>query len=272
MKRGILVAIAALSLGGCVPGDFGHGFRESVDVTRPLAPDGQVKVHNVNGAIRVSTWDEPRVRIEAVKAAGSDEALRRLEVLIDGEGQRVEVRTRTPRGGFWFGPSGKVDYTITLPRGARASLSNVNGRIEASGVQGRLEASNVNGSVEADDLGGEVRASTVNGRVEVSMRRVDPAGRSQISATNGSVRLTLPANAAADLEASTVNGGVHCDFEVSDGKVSRRRVAARIGGGGGRFVLSTVNGSARIERGLATETTALADSRPAAEAGPESRR
>ena len=54
--------------------------------------------------------------------------------------------------------------------------------------------------------------------------------------------------------------------------MSRRRVEARIGGGGGHFALSTVNGSARIERGLATAATALADSRPEAEAGPESRR
>jgi DUF4097 and DUF4098 domain-containing protein YvlB len=266
MKRALLAAVAAAALGltGCNDGNFGYHYRESVDISKPFAASGRLTLENTNGTIHVSTWNETRVRIEAVKAAGSESALRRLEVVVEGEGERVDVRTRMPRG-HWFGSGGKVDYTVTVPRSARVSLRNVNGRIEISDVGGGVEARNVNGTVDAEDVGGEVQAETVNGSVQVSIARVDPASRSRIAATNGTVRLSLPANVAADVEASTVNGAVHCDFEVTGGKVSRRKVEGRIGPGGARFELRTVNGSANIDRGLSS-TAATADNRPEAEA------
>jgi hypothetical protein len=268
MKRALLAAAAALVLvtTGCIDGGFGHGFRESVDRSRPLAATGELSLENVNGSVRVATWSDPRVRIEAVKAAGSESALRRLEVLVEGEGDRVEVRTRMPRG-HWLGSAGKVDYTITVPRGARVSLRNVNGRIEVADVAGGVRAKNVNGTIEADHVAGEVEAETVNGTVAVSMAAVAPASRNRIAATNGTVRLTLPADAAADLEASTVNGVVHCEFDLAQGTVSRRKVEGRIGPGGARFELRTVNGTANVERGLSARA-ASAPQRPMAEATP----
>jgi hypothetical protein len=241
-------------------------FRESFEKTRPLAANGEFSLENTNGRVVVTTWDEPKVRIEATKAAPSERALRDLEIEVEGEGDRVEVRSRYSRP-RWLGGAAKVDYRVTVPREARVKVRNVNGRVEVRGVNGRLEASSVNGSVELSDLGGEVEATTVNGSLEVRMAKFDPADRNRLSTTNGSVRLTLPGDAAADLEARTVNGRVHCDFDLSgDGRVSRRRVEGRIGAGGARFELRTVNGSAHIDRGLS------ASARTPAEAGPSADR
>lgn len=268
MKRGLLAVVAAAALGltGCVDGNFGYRVRESVDISKPFAANGRLTVENTNGTVHVSTWGEARVRIEAVKAAGSESALRRLEVIVEGEGERVEVRTRMPRG-HWFGGGGKVDYTITLPRSARVSVRNVNGRIEVQDVSGGVEAHNVNGTIDAEDVAGEVQAETVNGSVDVTMARVDAASHNRIAATNGTVRVSLPADVAADVEASTVNGAVHCDFDVTSGQVSRRKIEGRIGQGGARFELRTVNGTANIDRGLSSGT-ATAERRPEAEAAP----
>ena len=121
----------------------------------------------------------------------------------------------------------------------------------------------MNGSVDVTGAGGEVEASAVNGSVEVAVARVDPSGRSELSTTNGSVRLTLPRDASADVEAHTVNGSVGCDFDLADASKSRRKIAGRIGSGGARFELGTVNGSAHIDRGLSATA-----SRPEAEATP----
>lgn len=272
MKRTLLAALAVATFGltGCIDGNFGHSFRESVDISKPLAANGRLTLQNTNGNVHVETWGEPRVRIEAVKAAGREGALRQIEVIVEGEGERVDVRTRLPRG-HWFGGGGKVDYTITVPRSARVSIRNVNGRIEVQDVAGGLEARNVNGTVDAEDVSGEVQAETVNGSVDVRMARVDGSSRSRIAATNGTVRLTLPSDVAADVEASTVNGAVHCDFEVSAGQVSRRKVEGRIGQGGAHFELRTVNGTANIDRGLSAGT-ATAEHSPQAEAGPAASR
>jgi hypothetical protein len=266
MKRGFLAACSlatGLVLTGCIGGDFGMRFRATVDETRPLSATGELSLENTNGSVRLAAWDEPRVRIEAVKHARSERALEELKVEIVGEGDRLSVRTRHPRA-RWRGGSGRVDYDVRVPRGARVRVRNVNGRVEVEGVGGRLEASTVNGSVDVTGARGEVNASAVNGSVEVAVARVDPSGRSELRTTNGSVRLTLPREASADVEVRTVNGRVGCDFDLADERKSRRKVEGRIGGGGARFELGTVNGSAHIDRGLSATP-----SRPEAEATPE---
>ena len=263
MKRGFLAACslaASLVLTSCIGGDFGMPFRATVDETRPLPVSGEFSLENTNGTVRLATWDEPRVRIEAVKHAASESALEELRVEIVGERDRLSVRTRYPRP-RWTGGAGKVDYRVSVPRGARVRVSNVNGRVEVDGVWGAVKASTVNGSVDVTGAGGEVEASAVNGGVEVTMARVDPAGRSELSTTNGSVRLTLPREANADVEAHTVNGSVGCDFDLASASKSRRKIEGRIGSGGARFELGTVNGSAHVDRGLSATA-----SRPEAEA------
>ena len=266
MRRGLLslVAVSGLGLAGCVGGDWGLHAQASVSESRPLAKDGRFELENTNGRVEISAWDEARVSIDATKRAASEHRLDDIRIEISGEGDSVRVRTRYPRAHL-FGGGGRVDYVVRVPRNARLKISNVNGHVEVAGVSGDVGASNVNGSVEVHDAAGAVDATTVNGSVAVALARVDPQGRSDIHTTNGSVRLTLPADAAADIEARTVNGGVSCDFDLSSESRSRRRLEGRIGAGGGRFELRSVNGSVTIGRGLATHA---AEHRPA-EAAPE---
>jgi hypothetical protein len=264
MKRLFLGACslaASLALTGCIGGDFGTmPFEKTVDESRPLAANGVFSLENTNGTVKLVTWDEARVRIEAVKHASSERALEELQVEITGEGDSLSVRTRYPRPQF-MGRGGKVDYRVSVPRGARVRVSTVNGRVDVDGVGAALKAQTVNGSVDVTGAGGEVEASAVNGSVDVVVARVDPSGRSEISSTNGSVRLTLPREASADIAVHTVNGSVGCDFDLAEASKSRRKIEGRIGSGGARFEVGTVNGSAHVDRGLSEKA-----SRPEAEA------
>ncbi len=271
MKR-VLSAGLVLSLGltvsACgVHGDWGDRVKASVSETRELAKGGKFSLDNTNGRIEVTGWDEAKVSNEATKRAGSERALDEMKVEIDGDGDHVRVRSRYGRP-RWFGGSGRVDYLVKVPRSARVSVENVNGRVEIRGVTAEVEASTVNGSVEVLDAAGSVEASAVNGSVEASLSQVDPDGESRLKTTNGSVRLTLPRDANAEIEATTVNGGVGCDFELEGGRKTRRKLEGRIGTGGARFDLRAVNGSVNIDRGR----TARVDARPPAEAPAEAER
>jgi Toastrack DUF4097 len=268
MRRALHVALAlGLTLAGvgCIGPGLGMHFQATVDETRPLAANGELELENTNGSVRLVAWDEAKVRIEATKRAASEHALEELKVEIEGQGDRVTVHTRYPRP-RWLGNAGAVEYRVSVPRGARVRVSTVNGRVEVGDVTGSVRAKTVNGSLDLSGVGGPIEASTVNGSVEVDVVRVDPTARSGISSTNGSVRLTLPRDASADVEAHTVNGSVSCDFDLADAHKSRRKLEGRIGGGGARFAVGTVNGSARIDRGL----SAAASHQPA-EAAPASK-
>lgn len=253
MRRGLLslVAVSGLALGGCVGGDWGLHAQAAVSESRPLAKDGRFELENTNGRIEISAWDEAKVSIDATKRAASERRLDDIKIEISGEGDSVHVRTRYPRAHL-FGGGGRVDYVVRVPRTARVKVANVNGHVEVTGVAAEVGASTVNGGVEVHDAAGAVEASSVNGSVEVGLDRVDPQGRSDLHTTNGSVRLTLPADAGAEIEARTTNGGVSCDFDLASETRSKRRLEGRIGSGGGRFELRSVNGSVSIDRGHAT--------------------
>lgn len=268
MRRAVLslAVVSGLALGGCIGGDWGQNARATVTETRPLAKNGSFELDNTNGRVEVSAWDEARVSIEATKHAAHERALEELRVEITGDGDSLSVRTRYSRP-RWFGGAGRVDFVVRVPRTARVKVENVNGRVEVEGVAAEVAASTVNGSVAVHDAAGAVNASAVNGSVEVALARVDPQGRSELHTTNGSVRLTLPSDANAEVEAHTVNGGIHCEFELAGRSQSKRKVEGRIGAGGARFELAAVNGSVSVDRGLATRSAerASAEAAPSAE-------
>lgn len=244
------LAAMMVSTGCIVVGDLALDERETVVETRRLEAGGRFSLENVNGRVRVDTWKEPSVRIEAEKAASSRSGLDDIEIRIDGEGDRVSVETRTPkRWGFGFGHDAQVQYTITLPETARVEIETVNGRVEVSGVAGTLRATTVNGRVEVAGARGDVEARTVNGSVEADLDSVPEGSRHHLATTNGSITLRLPGDVAGDFEAQTVNGGISTDFplEVS-GRWGPKSLRGRLGEGGGHVELETVNGAIRIRK------------------------
>ena len=241
----------ALALAACVDGSGSPAIHETVVETRALDPGGVFTLDNVNGRVTVTTWSEPRVRIEAEKAAWSEARLRELRVEIDGEGRRVDVRTRMPRGTWLFGGGGsRVQYRITLPEGARVRVGTVNGSVEVTGVAGELRASTTNGSVEVTDAAGVVEASTVNGGIRARYRVVDSDSRHSFSTTNGSINVSVGPGAGGRVEASTVNGSIENELPLeSTSRATRRRLEGRLGKGSGSLHLNTVNGSIHLRKG-----------------------
>ncbi|HEX6738933.1 MAG TPA: DUF4097 family beta strand repeat-containing protein [Vicinamibacteria bacterium] len=251
MRHVILAGLTTLAVAGagCDQGfDHGPRTRKSLSETRPLDLDGTFRLENTNGLVEVHTWSQPQVKIEAEKA-GSRWMVENTRIEIRGQGDRVAVETRQPKGPWFFGSSGRVDYHVTVPEGVRLEIETTNGRVRIEGASGLVRAATTNGGVEVQDAAGVVEASTTNGGVQVAFRSSPTGGSSRISTTNGSVTLELPADASGAFEASTVNGGIRTDFplEISGG-FGGRRLQGRLGEGKARFELRTVNGGVRIVR------------------------
>lgn len=253
---------------------------EEIHHTYELAAGGTVDLSNVNGEVTVEAWDRDEVELHVekkVKARGRDtaeEAMRAFRVEIEATGDRVRVETRKPRGddgvlGWIFGSNVQysADYRVKVPRrtdlvaesvnGAvrvdgvdgDVDAETVNGRVTLTGVSGRVSASTVNGGLTVRDARGAVSARSVNGSMEVELVEVAPGEDMRFSTTNGSVRLSLPADVRTHLEARTTNGGLHTDFPVEvRGRNSKRVDADLNGGGSGHLEIHTTNGGIRISR------------------------
>jgi DUF4097 and DUF4098 domain-containing protein YvlB len=239
---------------------------EEFHQTYPLSANGRVELSNINGAVHISGWDRNEVKVDAVKRAWSKQRLDEAKIKINSSENSISIRTEYPDHNhtFWnddhHDQPASVEYTLTVPRNARLdSIDLVNGSLDLQGVSGEIKASCVNGKLAARDLGGRADLSTVNGKLEANIDRLESP--LEVSSVNASVLVTLPSDAKADLEASTVNGSISDDFglPVTKHQFVGRDLRGELGGGGPHVRVSNVNG--RIEIRHANDNRPLSPSK-----------
>src|SRR6267378_800645 len=231
--------------------DWEGSVTEEFHQTYDLSANGRVELENINGPVHISAWDRNQVKVDAIKRAWSKERLDEAKIAISSRPDSLSIRTEYPGhdNTFWndrHDNPASVEYTLVVPRRARLDeIKLVNGSLDIQDVAGEVRASCVNGRLQARNLGGRTDLGTVNGELDASMNRL-PLSSLELSAVNGTLRLTLPSDAKAELEANTVSGGISNDFGLP---VSRQFVGhslrGELGGGGTHVKLSNVNG--RIE-------------------------
>ena len=185
---------------------------EELHKTYPLDADGRVSLKNGNGSVHISAWDRNEAQVDAIKRASTKEALNEAEIVIDSSSGSISIRTRYPESRGRRN-SASVEYTLRVPRRARLFA-----------------------------------VETVNGRVEASFDKLQGTPSISLHTVNGSISLAIPDNSNAELNASTVHGRIASDFGMPAS--SRRRpggsFSGRIGRGGARIKLSSVNGGISI--------------------------
>jgi len=252
LKRNALVIVTALlALAAVSAPAFAANDTEVFDRTIPLPAGASFALTNVNGSIAVEGWDREAVEIHAVKTAkqtAADLALVRIDTAI--EPGRVSVSTIYP-------PQSdvevSVDYTVHVPRRVvLEQLATVNGAVRVSGVEGQGQLRSVNGDIDVLASAGGFSARTTNGGVHVELLRLPaPAAPSSnpitLETVNGSVALALPHDAAATVDARSLNGDFHSDLPMSLlSAYSPRGVRGRLGSGSVPIRLRTVNGAIRV--------------------------
>lgn len=231
---------------------------ERFEQTYPLNASGRVSVSNINGSITIETWDNPQVKLEAVKIADSKERLSEVEIKIDAQQNSFSVKTdydnmRRSRNGDKNRNDGKlqVEFHLIVPRGAILDeIETVNGSVSISNAENLTKASAVNGEVKATNLRGTANLSTVNGTVEADFDQLQAGSRISLNTVNGTVNLTIPSDANATVKADTLNGNINNDFglPVRKGQYVGRNLYGRIGSGDVQIRLNSVNGALSVRR------------------------
>ena len=224
-------------------------YHEEFHHTYPLASNGELSLENVNGGVKISTWERNEVRVDAVKYARTEERLANIEIEVESRSDELRLKTRF-HNHFNNNPGG-VRYTLTVPRAVRIDkMELVNGGLEVEGVRGDLNASLVNGTVRARGLRGQVEISTVNGRQEIALDGPDISRPVRLNSVNGRIELSLPPDVNARVEASTLNGGIDSEFGIQVRRVAiiGHELEGTLGNGGTEVRLHDVNGSIALKR------------------------
>jgi len=258
---GTVCGLFVLALGAHAS-DHSGALTEEFHQTYALTADGRVALDNINGAVHISSWDRNEVKVDAVKYADTKARLDEAKIEIDSGKDYLSVRTRYPNHdrnynwGSHNNPAG-VEYTLTVPRTAHLDeIKLINGALDITGMSGEVRASCINGRLEAKDLAGRAKLSTINGHLEAQFEEL--GGNSiELNSVNGSVELTIPSDSKAELEASTVSGGIHNDFglHVNHHRFVGHDLRGELGNGGTQVRLNNVNG--RIEIRHAQDGRAL---------------
>ncbi len=226
----------------------------------PLKPGGELSLENVNGGIRMEGWDENRVEVQATirvrhsSRRRAEKYLQEVEIFFDHGDDFLHIDVDYPGksggGDFWswlFGhrpPSVSITFELKVPRQLDVDVRTVNGKVDIARLEGDIQVRTTNGAIRVENVAGKVSCRTVNGGISVSLEKVGRFDEMSLKTVNGSIRLAVPRDIRADLEASTVNGHISSDLPIElRGRISRRSLHGKINGGGGFIILKTVNGS-----------------------------
>ncbi len=244
----------------------------------------EIIVRAGDGNVRVMTGETQSVKAE-VHVVGWE--LGRDVVVSDTQtGDRVEIQIRVPHRWGWHGGRRSIDMSLTVPQKSNLDLDTRDGRVEVRGVTGNLRGHSGDGSIVVSDAQGQMDLVTGDGRVEVvssqgrlrghtgdgSIRVEGVFGDLQLETGDGSIeaavgagskmegswslrtgdghiRLVLPGDFAADLEAHTGDGRITLDIPVTvSGTLSRTEIRGKLNGGGPTLTLRSGDGSISIEK------------------------
>ncbi|HEY4216426.1 MAG TPA: DUF4097 family beta strand repeat-containing protein [Gemmatimonadaceae bacterium] len=229
--------------------------------SKALPAGNEVEIHNISGDIRVVPSKTGKVEIVGIRRGRGDVDLLKADVEENSHGIVVCVLYDDPNGSCDDNHSSRhndrnwndarMDFEVSVPTNLRVSAGSVSGDVSITGAEGDVTATSVSGDVKMLDLrANSVTAHSVSGDVDVRVNQLTGRGDLEFHSVSGDVTLELPTQLDADLSMSTVSGDLNSDFPItlSNGRMNRRRIEARIGKGGRRLELQTVSGDVRIKK------------------------
>jgi DUF4097 and DUF4098 domain-containing protein YvlB len=223
----------------CVTDEAAQSAEQSRELheTYDLAPGGVVSVNNTSGYIRVTSWGEDRVKVDAVKRGRRDEDLGQVEIQVTPRSGRIDIRTTYPRNADGRIP---VDYDLKVPRGAVLNtLTTTSGEIAVYDPVARVTANSTSGQITVRDVTGDATLSSTSGQITAG--RI--GGSLVVTATSGNLVI---GEVASTLNARCNNCNISARGLRNDATVRTANGSVELERIGGRVNAETTNGRIRI--------------------------
>jgi DUF4097 and DUF4098 domain-containing protein YvlB len=205
--------------------------------TYDLAPGGVVSVNNTSGYIRVTSWGEDRVKVDAVKRGRRDEDAGQVEIQVTPRPGRIDIRTIYTRN---EDSRISVDYDLKVPRGAVLNaLTTTSGEIAVYDPVARVTANSTSGAITVREVAGDAVLSSNNGQITAG--RI--GGSLSVTSTNGNLAIS---EVASTLNARCTNCNISARGLRDDATVRTTSGAIELERVGGRVSASATSGRIRI--------------------------
>lgn len=156
--------------------------------------------------------------------------------------------------------SSNTKYKISVPENLKVyvGLGMFNrGDLEINGLNSDLELDVKNSDIKLRNITGPTVISSLSGDIDAVFSKVNQSSPFSIKVISGDIDVSLPANTPADLELSSMSGGIYTDFDIktNDNNSDNLRhigggskVRAKINGGGVKIVISAMSGNIYLRK------------------------
>jgi putative adhesin len=231
-------------------GDDRQGFCEVREYTVPASGGTMTVDASPNGGIAVegSSRGDIFVQARVVATATTVEEARAIAARVQVTATAVRVDAEGPRN-LERKESWSVSYRLAAPTRTPFSLKTTNGGITIDAIDSKVDLKTTNGGLKLTRMAGDVEGRTTNGGIDVDLDgNAWQGGGLDLQTTNGGVRLSVPAQYNAHLEAGTTNGSVRIDFPVTVQGTIGKSFSTDLGSGGAPITVRTSNGGVKITK------------------------
>src|SRR6185503_14176402 len=106
-----------------------------------LNPGGQVRIENLRGATRIEVWDAHTVRVVAEKKTPVGASLDPADLVLMGIQNTITIQCKQSSR------SGRIDLTVTVPRGSRLQLLGGAWPVDVNGSLASAVIETTNGAI-----------------------------------------------------------------------------------------------------------------------------
>lgn len=249
----LLLAFSGIAAADEWTKDFNVGGSPKLNVD---TNDGSIRIVAGSGS-RISA----RVSTEGYKISPAE-----VRIVERQNGDSVELIVRVPTRSVVIFASLGVRIEVTAPANTHVDLRSGDGRISVSGIRAPARLHTGDGTIEVRNFAGPLNAHSGDGRIEVeglfedlqldtSDGSIDAevragsrmAGRWVVRTGDGMVRLRLPRDFNATLDAHTGDGRITVELPLSMNTAFKENdVRGKLNGGGNTLQIRSGDGSIRV--------------------------
>ncbi|HIE27694.1 TPA: hypothetical protein EYP66_10445 [Candidatus Poribacteria bacterium] len=191
----------------------------------------EISLSSIEGAIRVQSWNEPKVEIEITRQMEATDEEDATEILnetrpeITQEGTNLVIQSRDGNDELI------VNYSIRIPK-------------EMSGI----ELDFVDGNVSVlDVLLDSLKINGVSGNIEIT-GSIAENGVYDVKSVGGNITLKIDPSASCSIKATNLVGTIECDLKLENLEKQPNRISGTLNENTAQINLNTVKGNIRISK------------------------
>lgn len=192
-----------LALLGCLLLTAVIASAQSINKQFPTSPSPSFLLHNHNGKVTITGWDQSMVDIQGEPASDL------MEVIMMGGDQKVTIQTH-PKTDRVSSKESRLDFQVHVPRQASVRVESERGDIQVENLEGTVSIQGISNAVTLSNVKGYITVRTEDGPIVIQSSE----GNINADSISGSMRL-IHVN-GSEVVANTNSGTIRYEGDFGD--------------------------------------------------------